>query len=144
MCLPKVRGEYDDKQQKYSQLGVLYYVVYNPDHWQRDKREPFEVYRLVDGEYVRQLGEPVWLPEIGLGIGRGQGIYGGWRREWLYWYDRDGNRFSSPDEAAEAQRSRAEQAEQQVAQMEALLEQYRDRFGNLPETNPSNFSYRSR
>ena len=39
---------------KYAQLGVMYYVVYNADYWVRDKHEPFEVYRLVDSEYVRQ------------------------------------------------------------------------------------------
>lgn len=78
-------GEYDDKQTKYAQLGVLYYVIYNPDYWRRDKHEAFEVYRLVDGEYIRQAGEPVWIPEINLSIGRGQGTYQGWTREWLYW-----------------------------------------------------------
>ena len=130
----KYGGEYDNKQQKYSQLGVLYYVVYNPDYGQRDKHEPFEVYRLVEREYVRQSGEPFWMPEIGLGIGRGEGSYEGWTREWLFWYDQDDNRFPSPDEATEAQKRRAQQAEQRVAQMEALLKQYRDRFGNLPES----------
>lgn len=90
--------EYQGKLLKYAQLGVMYYVVYNPDYWVRDKHEPFEVYRLVDSEYVRQQGDCVWLPEIGLGIGRGRGSFEGWNREWLYWYDRDGNRFLSPDE----------------------------------------------
>lgn len=90
--------EYQGKLLKYAQLGVMYYVVYNPDYWVRDKHQPFEVYRLVDSEYVRQQGDCVWLPEIGLGIGRGRGSFEGWNREWLYWYDRDGNRFLSPDE----------------------------------------------
>ena len=90
--------EYQGKLLKYAQLGVMYYVVYNPDYWVRDKHEPFEVYRLVGSEYLRQQGDCVWLPEIGLGIGRGRGSFEGWNREWLYWYDRDGNRFLSPDE----------------------------------------------
>lgn len=90
--------EYQGKLLKYAQLGVMYYVVYNPDYWVRDKHEPFEVYRLVGSEYVRQQGDCVWLPEIGLGIGRGRGSFEGWNQEWLYWYDRDGNRFLSPDE----------------------------------------------
>ncbi|MEH2211736.1 MAG: hypothetical protein V7K84_14090 [Nostoc sp.] len=37
-----------------------------------DRHQPFEVYRLVDGSYQLQIGEPFWMPEIGLGIGRGQ------------------------------------------------------------------------
>jgi len=128
--------EYGDKQTKYVQIGVLYYVVYNPDHWKRDKHEPFEVYRLVEGEYVRQVGEPVWLPEIGLGIGRAQGTYEGWTREWLYWYDSEGNKLPSPDERTsqellqerqqvEQERQRTEQAEQRVEQERLRAEQER-------------------
>ncbi|MBV8885195.1 MAG: Uma2 family endonuclease, partial [Chroococcidiopsidaceae cyanobacterium CP_BM_RX_35] len=128
--------EYEDKQAKYAQIGVLYYVVYNPDYWKRDKHEPFEVYRLVEGKYVRQVGEPVWLPEVGLGIARGQGTYEGWNREWLYWYDFEGNRLPSPNERAAQElvqveqraaqeRQRAEQAEQRAEQAEQQLEQER-------------------
>jgi len=122
--------EYDDKQTKYAQIGVLYYVVYNPDYWKRDKHDPFEVYRLVEGEYVRQVGEPVWLPELGLGIGRGQGTYEGWMREWLFWFDSDENRLPSPDERmqqveqrAEQERQRAEQERRQHKQTQQQLEQ---------------------
>lgn len=27
------------------------------------------------------------MPEVGLGIGRGQGTYRSWTHEWLYWFD---------------------------------------------------------
>jgi len=80
----KRRGEYSTKKQMYAELEVLYYVVYNP---RRRKKPPLEVYRLVDGEYVLLSGNPVWLPEINLGIGRERGTYQGITREWLYWYD---------------------------------------------------------
>jgi len=101
--------EYSDKLGLYAQMGVLYYVIYNPEYWKRDKHEPFEVYHLEGSEYVRLCGEPIWLPEIGLGIGREVGTFEGWRREWLYWYDQQGNRFSSLEERAEQERQRAEQ-----------------------------------
>jgi Uma2 family endonuclease len=107
-------GEYDKKKAIYATLGVLYYVVYNPDYAARDKQEPLEVYRLVEGEYIRQLDEPVWMPEIGLGIGRGQGSHEGWEREWLYWYDQAGNRLPTPEE-------RANQAEQELESLVAKL-----------------------
>lgn len=94
-------GEYDEKIIAYARLGVLYYCVYNPDYWRRDKHDSFELYRLVNGEYVRQAGEPVWMPEIGLGIGREIGTNDRCQREWLYWYDEQGNRFPTPDERAE-------------------------------------------
>jgi Uma2 family endonuclease len=110
-------GEYENKMTNYAQMGVLYYAIYNPDYWRRDKHEPFELYRLVDGVYVMQAGEPVWMPEIGLGIGRGQGTYEGCTREWLYWYDQEGKKYPSQEEV----RQQAEQrAEQLAAQLRAL------------------------
>lgn len=107
-------GEYDKKLIDYANLGVLYYAIYNPDYWRRDKHDFLEVYRLVDGVYVRQPGEPVWMPEIGLGIGRGQGTFCGIKREWLYWYEQDGRKYPSPDEARQL-------AEQRAAQLAAQL-----------------------
>lgn len=62
----KRRGEYTSKKKLYAELEVLYYVVYNP---RRRKKLTLEVYRLVKGEYVLQRGNPVWLKEVGLGIG---------------------------------------------------------------------------
>jgi Uma2 family endonuclease len=130
-------GEYGEKLQKYARLGVLYYTIYNPNHWKRDKHEPFEVYRLENGQYVRQPGEPVWMPELELAVGRGQGVYEGWEREWLYWYDRQGNRFPSPEEIARQERQRAEQerqrAEQERQQAERLANYLRAR-GIDPDT----------
>ncbi len=114
-------GEYHDKMTKYAQLGVLYYTIYNPDFWRRDKHEPFEVYRLVEGEYVRQPGEPFWMPEVGLAIGRGVGTYEGWTREWLYWYDQDGNRLLTPEELIEQERQQAKEKQKNaIAQLFSL------------------------
>jgi Uma2 family endonuclease len=62
-------GEYDDIMDLYAKLGVLYYVIYNPDFWQRDQHQPFEVYKLENRTYCQQVGEPYWMPEIGLGLG---------------------------------------------------------------------------
>ncbi|WP_250122102.1 Uma2 family endonuclease [Chroococcidiopsis sp. CCMEE 29] len=116
--------EYGDKLALYAHLGVLYYVVYNPQYWKRDKHEPFELYRLEEGKYVRLQEEPVWLPEIGLGIGRGLGSFEGWNRGWLYWYDQQGSRFLSPEERME----QAEQRAQQERQMrEELIARLRER-----------------
>lgn len=102
-------GEYDRKFQLYAEIGVLYYTIYNPDRWRRDKHDPFEVYRLVDGSYVRQAGNPIWMPEVGLGIGCEQGTYEGLTRDWLYWYDEQGQRLLSPREQLEQEHQRAEQ-----------------------------------
>lgn len=34
-------GEYTTKMGIYAKLGVLYYAIYNPFFWQRDKHQPF-------------------------------------------------------------------------------------------------------
>ncbi|BAU14836.1 hypothetical protein LEP3755_53890 [Leptolyngbya sp. NIES-3755] len=108
-------SEYDDKMLIYAKLGVLYYVIYNPDYWRRDQHQPFEVYQLIDGSYQLQIGEPLWMPEIGLGIGRFQQISDGIDREILTWYDATGSRHLSQ---AEQERQRAQQERQ--ARLEAV------------------------
>jgi len=115
------RGEYSRKKKLYGDLGVLYYGIYSS----RRRRKPsLELYHQVNGEYVLQTGNPVWMPEIGLGIGRERGLYQGITREWLYWYDEAGNRFPTPDE-------RVELVEQQLLQerrkTEELLAKLKER-----------------
>jgi len=91
----KQRGEYSTKKDLYADLGVLYYAIYNP----RRRRKPtLEVYRLVNGNYILQPGDRVWLPEIGLAIGKEKGNFQGITREWLYWYNEQGKRLLTPEE----------------------------------------------
>ncbi|MBW4693508.1 MAG: Uma2 family endonuclease [Lyngbya sp. HA4199-MV5] len=122
-------GEYDTKMAKYVELGALYYVIYNHSR-QRPNHEPFEVYRLEKDRYVKQSGEPFWMPEAGIAIGRGQGTYAAWEREWLYWFDENGNRYPTPDEQAAIA---AQQAAHERQLREELLAKLRDR-GIDPET----------
>jgi Uma2 family endonuclease len=114
-------GEYDEKLEIYARLGVLYYVVYNPLFWRRDGQLPFEVYKLINGTYVLQLGEPFWMPEIELGIGRCPLVDDPLGREVLSWYDVSGKRYPSEAEAerqrAEAERQRAEQIAERLRQL---------------------------
>ncbi|MDZ7956338.1 MAG: Uma2 family endonuclease [Aulosira sp. DedQUE10] len=129
------RGEYSSKKEFYAKkLGILYYVVYNP---MRRKKSPLEVYRLVDGEYVLMSGTPVWLPEIGLGIGRERGIYQGIAREWLYWYDEEGQRLLTLEECIQEAEERVNFEEQQrfAAEKRArILEERLRALGVEPET----------
>jgi Uma2 family endonuclease len=90
-------GEYEQKKKDYAELGILYYAIYAPTRLRR-KRQRLEVYRLIDGQYILQPGDTIWMPEIDLGIGREQGIYQGRVREWLYWYDENGKRYITPEE----------------------------------------------
>ncbi|OUL30099.1 hypothetical protein BV378_04360 [Nostoc sp. RF31YmG] len=101
----KLRGEYNTKKEFYAQLEVLYYVVYNP---QRRRKQTLEVYHLINGEYQLLRGNPVWLPEIGLGIGCERGTYLGITREWLYWYTESGQRLLTPEEQVQQAQQRAQ------------------------------------
>jgi Uma2 family endonuclease len=111
-------NEYDEKMKTYAGLGVLYYIVYNPEFWQRDRHQPFEVYKLdADRHYHLQLSEPYWMPEIGLGIGRYRGILNGIDRELLAWFDRSHTRYLMPEENVQIERQRADRL---AAQLRAL------------------------
>jgi Uma2 family endonuclease len=91
----KRRGEYTQKKAFYEEMGIPLYVIYNP---LRKRKAPLEVHRLVHGKYELLQGEPVWLEELQLGIGKELGSYLGIEREWLYWYDESGDRYLSPEE----------------------------------------------
>ncbi len=97
-------GEYVKKFQQYAAMGVLYYLIHNPSHTRRDKHEVFELYRLENSEYIRQPGNPIWMPEIGLGIGMEMGTQEGVTRQWLYWYDEQGQRYLPPEDALAQER----------------------------------------
>jgi Uma2 family endonuclease len=97
-------GEYDEKLAIYAAMGVLYYTIYNPKYFDRDQHEMFEVYKLQRGQYVRQFGNPVWMPEIGLGIGHEVRWQEGANRDWLYWYDQAGQRYDAPEDALAQER----------------------------------------
>lgn len=99
-------GEYEEKLAIYAQLGVLYYVIHNPKFWQRERRLPFEVYKLVNQTYQLQIGEPMWMPEIGLGIGRCVLPSDPMEREVLSWFDEKGDRHLSEAEVERKQRER--------------------------------------
>jgi Uma2 family endonuclease len=105
-------GEYDEKLKIYEQLGVLYFVIYNPDYWQRDRQQPFEVYKLVEGQYQLQIGEPYWMPEVGLALGRCQGNLGGIEREMVSWFNDQGDRYLSAEEQAQQAQAQAQQERQ--------------------------------
>jgi Uma2 family endonuclease len=110
--------EYDEKMGVYAKLGVLYYIIYNPVYWQRDRHQPFEVYKLESGQYRLQIGEPYWMPEVGLGIGRHQTEIAGWQREVLTWFNAQGDRHLT---AVEQESKAREKAEQRAAQLEEYL-----------------------
>jgi len=115
-------GEYEQKKIDYAELGILYYVIYAPTRLRR-KRQRLEVYRLVDGKYDLLVGEKIWMPEIGLGIGRERGSYQGITREWLFWYDEQGHRYLTPEEVKVEQKQQLEQTQQQLQELLTKLKE---------------------
>lgn len=109
--------EYDKKMKIYNKLGILYYVIYNPEFWRRDQHQPFEVYKLVNGSYQLQIGEPFWMPEVGLGIGKHRGVIAGVEQEFLSWYNHQYQRYLLPEEQANQERIRAEREKLKAEQL---------------------------
>jgi len=130
-------GEYDEKLNLYTHMGVLYYVIYNPLFWRRDGHLPFEVYKLVEGSYRLQLGEPFWMPEIGLGIGRCLLPDDPLNREVLTWYTEQGDRHPFEAEAerqrADAERQRADAEYQRAEAERQRAERLAERLRQLGE-----------
>jgi Uma2 family endonuclease len=108
------RGEYTTKKAKYANLGILYYVIYHPT---RRRKPRLEAYKLINGEYQPLQGNPIWLAEVGLGIGMERGTYQGINREWLYWYNQQGERLLTPEEQAKQAQQRAELLAQRLRAM---------------------------
>ena len=86
---------------------------------------------LVDGDYQLLEGDRVWLPEIGLSLGRERGTYLGREREWLYWFDQAGNRLLTPEERAYQAEAQAKQSQTQAEQAQAQVEQEKLRADRL-------------
>ncbi|CAD5964379.1 hypothetical protein PCC7805_03403 [Planktothrix agardhii] len=89
----------------------------------------------------------IWMPELELGLGLWQGCYQEIAGCWLRWYDQNQNWIPTPTEQieqerlrteqerlrAEQERLRTEQERQKVEQLEAILQRYREQYGDLPE-----------
>jgi Uma2 family endonuclease len=114
--------EYSKKKETYEEIGIQYYVIYNP---QRKRKPWLELYSLENQKYVwLENKSPTWLEEIQLGIGLEEGTYQGITREWLYWYDENGQRFLTPEETSR-------QAEIEKQQAETKAEQYARKLREL-------------
>jgi hypothetical protein len=101
------------KRERYAQLGVAYYVVFDPQRLLGE--EALRCYELRGRTYAPCAGG--WLGDIGLGVRLWEGEYEGVKAVWLRWCDQEGNVIPTGAELAEAERQRAE-AERQRAEEE--------------------------
>jgi Uma2 family endonuclease len=127
----RVGGELSRKRSGYARLGITYYIVFDPE--KQLSPQPLYLFELRGGAYV-ELDQP-WLPAVQLGVTLWQGIYMGLEAEWLRWCDIDGTLLLTGDEAAQAARIQAAEAQARAEQERERAEQERLRaLGIDPDT----------
>lgn len=119
----KPQGKQPGKWQVYEQiLGVPYYITFNRYN------DELQAFGLAGSRYqaMELLAGRLWLPDLKIGLALWQGEYRGALRQWLRWYDAQGNWV--PTEA-EHERQLKEVAQQQVErerQQRELAEQQKE------------------
>ena len=116
-------GELGSKRERYAQLGVAYYVVFDPQRLLGE--EALRCYELRGRTYAPCAGG--WLGDVGLGVRLWEGEYEGVRTVWLRWCDREGNVIPTGAELAEAERARAEEAQRRAEAERARAEEEQQR-----------------
>lgn len=104
-------------------------IFRTPDYfWFDPSNLEFKGFQLVGGKYQElQPNQSGWLWSQQLEL------YLGIHSSKLRLFTGEGQLVPTPEEAAQQAQAKARQAEQQVADMQAMLARYRERFGELPE-----------
>jgi hypothetical protein len=127
-------GEEDFKMQAYARMGVLFYVIFDPEnHLGGGQLRAFVLQR---GKY--EPIDPKWLPEVELGLCLWHGTYSGLTMDyWLRWCDAEGRLIPTGGERAQKAQDQAEEAQRQVeaaAEKVKRLEAQLRALGQEPET----------
>jgi Uma2 family endonuclease len=106
-------GEEDTRKfHHYAQLGILYYVIWDPERHLGP--EGLRIFTLSEKRYIPLSGN--FLPVVGLGLTLWQGTFENLRETWLRWCDASGKVIPTGAERAEQERQRAEQERQRAEQ----------------------------
>ena len=111
--------EGEDKLKTYAQIGVKYYIVYDPN--QQLGKKVLRVHELRERRYEET--NETWLLEVGLGVTLWSGVFEGRQDVWLRWCDRKGNVLLTGDERAKQAEQRASQAEQRAQMLAEKLQE---------------------
>ena len=112
-------NEVGSKMKDYAQMGVTYYVVYDPFSALRTELggDALRVYEVGFGKRYRRRDD--WqLPELGLALTFRAGQFEGSAAEWLRWCDTEGRVLLTGHERAAQAEGRAIQAEDRAVQAE--------------------------
>jgi hypothetical protein len=121
-------GEEGHKKARYAEIGVRYYVIFDPQRWLRgDVLRSYELRK--DGAYHALKDHH--FPAVGLGVRLWQGEYEGWNQEWLRWYNRRGRLIPTGAELAAIATRRAEKAKHHAEVVERKAKEERLRRKKL-------------
>ena len=118
----KPKGKQPTKWEVYEQiLRIPYYIVFDgitkeirPFHLTKNGYQPLEI-----------NASKVWLPTLNIGLGLWWGEYRGCERQWLRWYDVQGNWLTTE---TERERMAKELAQHEKALAEQRIEQLLERL----------------
>ncbi len=109
--------ELDGKKKKYAQMGVHYYIVYDPQMLIQNKQ--LQVFENYVGEFLPRPDHK--LPRIGLSLSIWHGVFEDREDDWLRWCTIEGVLLLTGREQAEQERQRAEQERQRSELLAAKL-----------------------
>jgi len=116
-------GEREEKQRRYEQMHVPYYVVYDPMRLVQE--EELVVFEWMPGGYRRRAD--TMLPDVGLGLQVWEGVFEGTRSRWLRWCDLEGRLIPTAAEQAQAERRRAREERRRAEEAEQRAKEERRR-----------------
>lgn len=122
-------GEDSYKMREYARIGVLYYVIFDPE--EHLGHGVLRAFQLQVGSYEPM--RPAWLPVVGLGLTMWEGKYANTPANWLRWCDQQGRVIPTGAERAE---EATRQAERERQRLERLLAQLRAQGVELPPEQP--------
>ena len=108
-------GELSNKLQRYAEIDITYYVVYDPLRLLSP-----DVLRVYERETERQyhLRDDTLLPAIGLSIRIWEGEFEGHHDSWIRWYDHEDRLILTGQERAMQAEERLSQAKERVSHAE--------------------------
>ena len=118
--LSKRKGKQPTKWEVYEQiLRIPYYFVFD------GVTNQLRAYELVGNRYslLELTDSKVWIPSLSIGLGLWQGEYRGCTRQWLRWYDAQGNWILT-----EAERERMAKERERMAKERERMAKERERM----------------
>ncbi len=109
-----------EKGQRYAEMGVGYYVVFDPERWLGDR--VLRAY-VRHGSAYMDLLDPTWIEELGLGLKTWQGHFEDMEALWLRPCDREGRLLPTVAETARQAQAETRQAQAEARQAQAEAQQ---------------------